>query len=88
MQTQNAEKLFSEGGKDRRDKLAEERKKELKSLRQKLMAGTKDNLMDQFDDLLNASANKIKKTKVENFAGTLSLSLVRREKPSSNLFLV
>ena len=56
--------MFSEGGKDRRDKLAEERKKELKSLRQKLMAGTKDNLMDQFDDLLNASANKVKKTKV------------------------
>ena len=44
--------------------MAEERKKELKVLRQKLMAGTKDNLMDQFDDLLNASANKVKKTKV------------------------
>ena len=45
--------------------MAEERKKELKTLRQKLMAGTKDNLMDQFDDLLNASANKVKKTKVD-----------------------
>ena len=64
-QTHHAEKLFSEGGQDRRDKMAEERKKELKTLRQKLMAGTKDNLMDQFDDLLNASANKVKKTKVE-----------------------
>jgi hypothetical protein len=38
----------------------------LKTLRQKLMAGTKDNLMDQFDDLLNASANKVKKTKVSS----------------------
>jgi hypothetical protein len=46
--------------------MAEERKKELKTLRQKLMAGTKDNLMDQFDDLLNASANKVKKTKVSS----------------------
>ena len=66
LQTQTAEKLFSEGGQERRDKMAEERKRELKTLRQKLMAGTKDNLMDQFDDLLNASANKVKKTKVSN----------------------
>ena len=69
LQTQTAEKLFSEGGQERRDKMAEERKRELKTLRQKLMAGTKDNLMDQFDDLLNASANKVKKTKVSNRFG-------------------
>jgi hypothetical protein len=52
--------------------MAEERKKELKTLRQKLMAGTKDNLMDQFDDLLNASANKVKKTKVDIRPDTFS----------------
>ena len=84
LQTQTAEKLFSEGGQERRDKMAEERKRELKTLRQKLMAGNKDNLMDQFDDLLNASANKVKKTKVSiqsnklAFEGTTGCSVTLR----------
>lgn len=37
---------------------------ELKQLREKLMTGTRDAVVDSFDDLLNASSNKIKKTKV------------------------
>ena len=63
--TRKAEKLFGEGGQERRDKLAEERRKELKTLREKLMQGTKDSVLDQFGDLLNASANRVKKTKVD-----------------------
>jgi len=45
--------------------MAEERRREVKALRQKAMAGTKDNVVEQFDDLLNASANKVKKTQVK-----------------------
>ena len=59
-----AEKLFTEGGQERRDKMAEDRRKELKGLREKLMAGNRDSVLDQFGDVLNSSANKIKKTKV------------------------
>ncbi len=44
--------------------MAEERRREVKAMRQKAMAGTKDNVVEQFDDLLNASANKVKKTQV------------------------
>lgn len=62
--TLKAEKLFTEGGQDRRDKMAESRRKELKGLREKLMAGNRDSVLDQFGDVLNSSANKIKKTKV------------------------
>ena len=54
-----------EDGKDRREKLAEERRQQLKSLREKLMSGTRESVMDQFGDLLNASANRVKKTKVD-----------------------
>ena len=55
-----AEKLFTEGGQERRDKMAEDRRKELKGLREKLMAGNRDSVLDQFGDVLNSSANKIK----------------------------
>lgn len=61
--TMNAEKLFSEDVK--REKLADERRKELKAMRQKLMVGTHGAAVDQFDDLLNSSSHKIKKTKVD-----------------------
>lgn len=37
----------------------------MKDLREKLMAGTRDAVLDQFGDVLNASANRIKKTKVD-----------------------
>ena len=60
--TLNPEKLFVE--QERRDRLANDRKKDLKIMREKLMSGTTEAAMDQFDDLRNASANKIKKTKV------------------------
>ncbi len=45
--------------------MAADRKRELKELREKLMAGTRDACVDQFGDLLNASANKVRKTKVD-----------------------
>lgn len=45
--------------------MAAERRKELKDLREKLMAGTREAVIDQFDDILNASGRKIKKTKVD-----------------------
>ena len=62
---EDKKKLFDEGGQERRDKLAAERRKELKDLREKLMAGTRDAVLDQFEDVLNASANRVKKTKVD-----------------------
>lgn len=46
----------------KKEKLAQQRKAELKKLREKLMAGTRDNVMDQFDEL---NHRKIEKTKVE-----------------------
>lgn len=64
-QTHKAEMMFSESAQDRRDKKAEQKRQELKELRESLMSGNKDNVLDQFEDLLNSSANKIKKTKVE-----------------------
>ncbi len=63
--THNADKLFAEDGKERRARLANERQKDLKDLREKLMAGTRDAAVDHFGDLLNASANKVRKTKVD-----------------------
>jgi len=56
----NAEKLFVEETK--KDKLMEQRKKELKVLRDRLMAGTRDNILDSFDEL---NHKKIKKTQVD-----------------------
>eukprot|EP00096_Caligus_rogercresseyi_P003905 TRINITY_DN1776_c0_g1_i3.p1 TRINITY_DN1776_c0_g1~~TRINITY_DN1776_c0_g1_i3.p1 ORF type:complete len:725 (-),score=260.06 TRINITY_DN1776_c0_g1_i3:254-2428(-) len=61
----HAEKLFEEGGQDRKAKLAEERKKELKSLRKKLTGGTRDSIMKEFDDIMIQKDSKIKKTKVD-----------------------
>lgn len=55
-----AERLFSEETK--KEKLMHQRKAELKSLRDKLMAGTRDSILDQFDEL---SQKKIKKTQVD-----------------------
>ena len=60
--TLNPEILFGE--QDKRDKLAHERKRDLTNMREKLMMGTTDAAMDNLVDLRNASANKIKKTKV------------------------
>ena len=60
--TMNPEKLFGEDQK--RDRKAHERKKDLTKMREKMMMGTTDNAMDNLVDLRNASANKIKKTKV------------------------
>ena len=59
-----AEKMW-EGEKDRKQRLAEKRKAELKHLREKLMTGTRDAVLDNLGDLLNASANRVKKTKVD-----------------------
>jgi len=56
----NAEKLFAE--ETRKDKLADVKKAELKALREKLMAGTIDNIHDSFDEQMH---RKIKKTKVD-----------------------
>jgi len=56
----NAEKLFVE--ESRKDKLMQQRKKELKVLRDRLMAGTRENIMDSFDEL---NHKKIKKTQVD-----------------------
>ncbi|TRY75443.1 hypothetical protein TCAL_08369 [Tigriopus californicus] len=63
--THKAEMMFSDSAQDRRDKKAEQKRLELKELRESLMSGNKDNVLDQFEDLLNSSANKIKKTKVD-----------------------
>jgi hypothetical protein len=60
--TLNPEKLF--GGQDKRDRLASERKRDLTDMREKLMKGTTDAAMDNLCDLRNASANKMRKTKV------------------------
>lgn len=60
--TLNPEKLFGE--QEKRDKLAHERKRDLTNMREKMMMGTTDAAMDNLVDLRNASANKIKKTKV------------------------
>ena len=59
-QAHNAEKLFTEDTK--KDKRLEQRKKELKELREKLMAGTRDSILDSFDEQMH---KKIKKTKVD-----------------------
>merc|ERR1739844_104934 len=40
-------------------------KKDLTKMREKLMMGSTDNAMDNLSDLRNASANKVKKTKVD-----------------------
>ena len=60
--TLNPEKLF--GGQDKRDRLASEKKRDLTDMREKLMKGTTDAAMDNLCDLRNASANKMRKTKV------------------------
>jgi len=56
----HTEKLFTE--ENRREKLAATKKAELKQLREKLMAGTIDNIHDCFDEERN---RKIKKTQVD-----------------------
>ena len=56
----HAEKLFSE--KTKKEKMMESRAKELKHLRERLMAGTRDSVMDSFDEL---NHRKIKKTEVD-----------------------
>merc|ERR1712038_2056496 len=61
--TMNPERLFGE--QEKRDKMAKDRKKDLTKMREKLMMGSTDNAMDNLCDLRNASANKIKKTKVD-----------------------
>ena len=62
-QTHRQEKQF-ENEVERRERRAEDRKRELRELREKLSSGNKESVLDQFGDLLNSSANKIKKTKV------------------------
>jgi len=56
----NAEKLFNE--ESRKEKLMHQRKKELKDLRDRLMAGTRDSILDSFDEL---NHKKVKKTQVD-----------------------
>ena len=56
----HAEKLFSE--KTKKDKMMESRAKELKQLRERLMAGTRESCLDSFDEL---NHRKIKKTEVD-----------------------
>ena len=57
-----SDKLFGE--QEKRDRIAEQRRKELQSMRTRVnTAGPR--VDDQIDDLLNASANKIKKTQVD-----------------------
>lgn len=63
--TLQAERLLlrdegSAASRDRKQQLAEERRKEIQRMRQTLTSNTGG---DPFDDLLNASANKVKKTK-------------------------
>jgi len=55
-----AEKLFNEESK--KEKLLMQRKKEIKALRERLMAGTRDSVLDSFDEL---NHRKIKKTEVD-----------------------
>ena len=59
-QAHRSEKLFDVDSK--KEKLAQQRKIELKKLREKLMAGTRDSCLDSFDEL---NHRKIEKTKVE-----------------------
>jgi len=61
--TMNPERLFGE--QEKRDRMAKDRKKDLTKMREKLMMGSTDNAMDNLSDLRNASANNIKKTKVD-----------------------
>jgi len=56
----HAEKLFNEESK--KEKLLMQRKKEIKALRERLMAGTRDSVLDSFDEL---NHRKIKKTEVD-----------------------
>ena len=56
----NTEKLFNE--KTKKDKMMETRAKELKNLRERLMAGTRDSVLDSFDEL---NHRKVKKTEVD-----------------------
>jgi len=56
----HAEKLFGEESK--KDKLLLQRKKEIKALRERLMAGTRDSVLDSFDEL---NHRKIKKTEID-----------------------
>jgi len=56
----HAEKLFSE--KTKKEKMMEMRSKELKNLRERLMAGTRDSAVDSFEEL---NHRKIKKTEVD-----------------------
>merc|ERR1719228_890055 len=55
-----AEKLFNEESK--KEKLLMQRAKELKALRERLMAGTRESVLDSFDEL---NHRKIKKTEVD-----------------------
>merc|ERR1712083_1021856 len=55
-----SEKLFDVDAK--KEKIAMQRKVELKKLRDKLMAGTRDNAVDSFDEL---NQRKVVKTKVD-----------------------
>merc|ERR1719245_1257655 len=56
----HAERLFNEESK--KDKLMLQRKKEIKALRERLMAGTRESVLDSFDEL---NHRKIKKTEVD-----------------------
>ena len=60
LQAQHAEQLFNVESK--KDKLLLQRKKEIKALRERLMAGTRDSVLDSFDEL---NHRKIKKTEVD-----------------------
>jgi len=55
-----AEHLFNETSK--KEKLMQQRQKEIKALRERLMAGTRESVMDSFDEL---NHRKIKKTEVD-----------------------
>lgn len=61
--TKNASKLFSEDVK--KHKKDEATRKELQALRQKLNCGGTSSAIDAFDDLLNASSNKVTKTRID-----------------------
>jgi len=56
----HAENLFNEESK--KDKMLLQRKKEIKALRERLMAGTRDSVLDSFDEL---NHRKIKKTEID-----------------------
>ena len=49
----------------KKQKSDEKTRKELQSLRNKLNCGGTSNAVDAFDDLLNASSHKVRKTKVD-----------------------